>query len=157
MRPSAAADGKALPLGATGPLHSAGKRVGTRRAVVGAVNQETDRADQRQPLHRASPLSLDGALGGAKELGRDEFLKLLVTKLANQDPLKPTEDTEFIGQLASFSSLEQLVQLNETIEGLTAGQSELVNAQALTLIGKDAVLPGDGRDRGRRTACRSTS
>ena len=45
----------------------------------------------------ASPLSLDGALGGAKELGRDEFLKLLVTKLANQDPLKPTEDTKFIG------------------------------------------------------------
>ena len=78
---------------------------------------------------------------GTDELGRDEFLKLLVTKLSNQDPLNPTEDTEFIGQLADFSSLEQLIQLNESIEGLTAGQSELVNSQSLSLLGKQAVVP----------------
>lgn len=75
------------------------------------------------------------------ELGRDEFLKLLVTKLSNQDPLKPTEDTEFIGQLATFSSLEQLINLNDSIETLTLGQAELVNSQALSLIGKEAVVP----------------
>ena len=88
----------------------------------------------------AASAALDEALPTG-ELGRDEFLKLLVTKLSNQDPLNPTEDTEFIGQLADFSSLEQLIQVNESIQGLTSSQNELVNSQALTLIGKDAVVP----------------
>ena len=53
------------------------------------------------------------------ELGKEQFLQLLVTQLQNQDPLNPMEDQEFIAQMAQFSSLEQLMNLNTSMEGLT--------------------------------------
>lgn len=49
------------------------------------------------------------------ELGKDAFLQILVAQMANQDPLSPTSDTEFIAQMAQFSSLEQIQNLNETM------------------------------------------
>ncbi|MCQ4921791.1 hypothetical protein NE686_01720 [Tissierella carlieri] len=48
------------------------------------------------------------------DLDKDAFLRLLTTQLANQDPLNPMEDREFIAQLAQFSSLEQMQNLNKT-------------------------------------------
>lgn len=50
------------------------------------------------------------------DLDKDAFLRLLTTQLANQDPLNPMEDREFIAQLAQFSSLEQMQNLNKSIE-----------------------------------------
>jgi flagellar basal-body rod modification protein FlgD len=54
-------------------------------------------------------------------LGRDAFLQLLTTQLAHQDPMKPQADTEFIAQLAQFSSLEQLQQMRSTLDTIAAG------------------------------------
>ncbi|EGO63153.1 flagellar hook capping FlgD N-terminal domain-containing protein [Acetonema longum] len=48
------------------------------------------------------------------ELGKDQFLHLLITQLQNQDPLNPANDTEFIAQMAQFSALEQMTNLNTT-------------------------------------------
>ncbi len=66
-------------------------------------------------------------------LDKDAFFKLLITQLKNQDPLKPMEDKEFIAQMAQFSSLEQMQNMNENME-------KYLNAKTLTegaaLIGK---------------------
>jgi flagellar basal-body rod modification protein FlgD len=65
---------------------------------------------------RTAKAAESGALGaGMSGLGRDAFLQLLVTQLGHQNPLKPQEDGEFIAQLAQFSSLEQLTQIQQTL------------------------------------------
>jgi len=51
-------------------------------------------------------------------LGRDAFLKLLVTQLQHQDPTKPKEDGEFLTQLATFSSLEKLTEISTSVNAL---------------------------------------
>jgi flagellar basal-body rod modification protein FlgD len=57
----------------------------------------------------------------AKEtMGQDAFLQLLTTQLAHQDPLQPQGDTEFIAQLAQFSSLEQLTQMRGSLDLIAA-------------------------------------
>lgn len=56
------------------------------------------------------------ALKKADGMGRDAFLKLLVTQLQHQDPTKPQADGEFIAQLAQFSSLEQLTHMQTTLQ-----------------------------------------
>ncbi len=53
---------------------------------------------------------------GTKDLGEDQFLSLLVTQLKNQDPLQPMENTEFITQLATFSSLEKLTSIESILK-----------------------------------------
>lgn len=98
-----------------------------------------------------------GALGGVNEaaqsqfsdalqnesLGKEDFLQLLVTQLQNQDPLQPMENTEFVAQLAQFSSLEQLSNVNEQLSGVQMGQMNLSNLQATDLVGQQITARGD--------------
>ncbi|MBI5579433.1 MAG: flagellar hook assembly protein FlgD [Deltaproteobacteria bacterium] len=79
----------------------------------------------------------------SSSLDKDAFLKLLTTQLQNQDPLNPTDSTEFTAQLAQFSSLEQLSNINETLSTLNLYQASINNAQAVGFIGKDIVANGN--------------
>lgn len=56
---------------------------------------------------------------GQQALGQNEFIKILVAQMSNQDPLSPMEDKEFIAQMAQFSSLEQLMNMSQAIDRLS--------------------------------------
>ncbi|MBR56490.1 MAG: flagellar hook capping protein [Myxococcales bacterium] len=75
-------------------------------------------------------------------LGRDQFLKLLISQLENQSPLNPMDSTAFVAQLAQFSSLEQLTQVNEGLASISVGQAGMINNQAVGLVGRTVVYPG---------------
>jgi len=80
---------------------------------------------------------------GSADLGKDDFLKLLVVQFQYQDPLNPMEDKEFIAQLAQFSSLEQLMNLNGSMQGLTAATYEQQMLNATSFIGKNVIARGN--------------
>lgn len=73
-------------------------------------------------------------------MGKEDFLTLLVAQLQNQDPLNPDDATEFTAQLAQFSSLEQLVNLNESVDALATSQQASDQLSAMGLLGKDVVF-----------------
>ena len=77
------------------------------------------------------------------ELGKDEFLMLLVAQLQNQDPLNPTDSTEYVAQLAQFSSLEQLMSVNGNLEAIQGYQTSLNRSLATSLFGKTIVATGN--------------
>ena len=87
--------------------------------------------------------STELASSQAPVLGKEDFLHLLITQLQNQDPLNPTDHTEFTSQLAQFSSLEQLNNVNDNLEQLQNFQASTNNSQAVSLIGKEITAKGN--------------
>lgn len=80
---------------------------------------------------------------GSSELGKDAFLQLLVTQLKNQNPLDPQDNSEFVAQLAQFSSLEGITTLNDTVSGLATSYNSSQALQASSLVGRSVIAPGD--------------
>ncbi|SDY71974.1 flagellar basal-body rod modification protein FlgD [Evansella caseinilytica] len=81
---------------------------------------------QKAQQQRAASSSLD----------KDAFLKILITQLQYQDPLNPMEDKEFIAQMAQFSSLEQVTNLNSTMQKFIEQQTEYQLISNSELLGK---------------------
>lgn len=83
---------------------------------------------------------------GKDSLGKDDFFRLMITQLKNQDPLNPTDGTQFSAQLAQFSSLEQLSNMNDALkQSLDANYllaQSVNNTMAVSLIGKEIKLNG---------------
>ncbi len=84
---------------------------------------------------------------GKSELGKNDFLNLLVTQLRYQDPMEPMKDSNFIAQLAQFSSLEQLSSINTSLGNSTeldyVLSQTIANTMATTIIGKEIVAEGN--------------
>ena len=85
-----------------------------------------------------------GLVAPKNELDKDAFLTLLLTQMTHQNPLEPMNNTEFLAQLAQFSSLEQMQNVSAGIEQLSKNQSLATNSQLINLIGKRVLLPGNG-------------
>lgn len=71
-----------------------------------------------------------------KELGRDEFLKLLIAQLENQDPTSPQENGEFVAQLAQFSQLEESQKMSESFSQFSSSFQSTQHLQATSLVGR---------------------
>lgn len=81
--------------------------------------------------------------GGLNTVDFNTFLKLLVAQLKNQDPLNPLEGTEFTGQIAQFSALEQQINSNNYLSQLLEQRDYGQTSLAVSYIGKIALAPGD--------------
>lgn len=83
-----------------------------------------------------------------KEMGKQDFLQLLVTKLTHQDPMNPAEDTDFVAQLAQFSSLEQLENMNallaQDLQWNFLLSQTISNTMATSLIGRSVRADSSG-------------
>jgi flagellar basal-body rod modification protein FlgD len=86
----------------------------------------------------AYPTTASTATTRDDKLGRDAFLQLLVTQLKHQDPMKPTEDGEFLAQLAQFSSLEKLTSIEASVN--TLGQLVLEAQSSVTQPTRGGVV-----------------
>lgn len=80
---------------------------------------------------------------GKSELDKEDFLTLLVTQMQNQDPLNPMDDKEFTAELAQFSSLEQLTQINQGVGALSETKAHQEMVSAASYIGKSVRAVGD--------------
>ena len=103
------------------------------------------------------PPPVEGLLSGPEQLGKDDFLRLLVTQLQYQDPLDPLDAQDFASQLAEFTAMEQQLVTNELLEDQIemseAAMIESQNSVAIGLIGSGVVttgnvtqISGSGRD-----------
>ncbi len=98
---------------------------------VGTAQQALDQYTDREPETKSN------------ELGKNEFMELLVAQMNNQNPLEPQDNTEFIAQLAQFSTVEGIENLNGTVGNM---ETELRSSQALqasSMVGRSVVVPNN--------------
>ena len=103
------------------------------------------------PINSTSPLTSSAATtasaaasAAAPALGQDAFLKLLMAQLQNQDPLAPTDGTQFVTQLAQFTQVEQSVAQSTTLGTISTQLQGLSNSNASDLVGKTVTVAGNG-------------
>lgn len=80
---------------------------------------------------------------GSNTLGKDDFLKILMIQLQNQDPLSPMQDKDFIAQMAQFSTLEQITNMGDAINKFVDSQNQNQFLQASAMIGKTVTYLND--------------
>jgi len=95
----------------------------------------------------ASAIPANERIGSQNTLGKDDFLQLLVTQLANQDPLEPMDNEQYITQMATFSQLELLQNMNSNLEkslnwSLLLSQT-INNTMATSLLGREVQVSTD--------------
>jgi flagellar basal-body rod modification protein FlgD len=110
------------------------------------TNLSADEMSQTSRLVNEFNAKINEGKCKSQSLGRDDFLKLLVTQLSYQDPTAPMEDKEFIAQMAQFSSLEQMTNMASDFSRLAA---IITGNEAASAIGKSVeIMEGDNTVQG---------
>jgi len=81
------------------------------------------------------------AEGSRKEMGQEQFLELMTAQLQNQDPFKPMESGDFLSQIAQFSTVEGIGDLNDSFSGLSQSLVSNQALQATNLVGRQVLAP----------------
>lgn len=90
-----------------------------------------------------SDLRLRSQVAQQKTLGQEDFLKLMITQFRNQDPMKPMENGEFLGQIAQFSTVSGIQELQHSFATLSASLQSGQALQAVSLVGRSALVAAD--------------
>jgi flagellar basal-body rod modification protein FlgD len=94
---------------------------------------------QKSTSTTTSTASTKASTTGTTALGKDAFLQLLVTQMKNQNPLDPQDNTAFVAQLAQFSSVESLQNLNTSVGAISSNFSSSQALQASSLVGRSVI------------------
>lgn len=78
-----------------------------------------------------------------KELGQADFLRLMTTQLRHQDPFKPMENGEFLGQIAQFSTVSGIQEMQQSFASLAASLTSNQTLQAATMVGRSVLVPSE--------------
>lgn len=104
------------------------------------INTAMSAADKLKTDNQVNMFNKSIAVNGkqpSQTLGKDDFLKILMTQMTNQDPTEPLDNTQFVAQMAQFSSLEQMLNMNTNFEKIAAMVS---SSQAENLLGRTVEL-----------------
>lgn len=102
--------------------------------TIGSTNTDLDLANLQ--------LGSSAAGKAKKELGQEDFLALMIQQLKNQDPLKPMENGEFIGQMAQFSTVTGIAGMTKSIAGLAEAFNSGQALQAASMVGRTVLTEG---------------
>lgn len=80
---------------------------------------------------------------GSEELGKTQFLELMIAQLENQDPLDPSKNEDFIAQLAQFSSVEGIENLNSSVDDMATAIRSSLTMEAASLVNREVLIPAE--------------
>lgn len=110
---------------------------------MSTVNNETAANSILSNLNIANKNKNEEEDKNPNELGQSAFLELMITQMNNQDPLSPQDNSEFVAQLAQFSSVEGLERLNSRFEEFSGSFMSNQALQASSLVGREVTVPSE--------------
>ncbi len=110
---------------------------------VSGTSSNTGNVNGSKRAAGSSATETGQSVRGSSNLGKDEFLKLLVAQLKNQDPMSPQQNGEFIAQLAQFSTVEGVQSLNKSMESILSNYQSSQALQASSLVGRKVIVATD--------------
>ena len=108
--------------------------------INASAQQSLDALLQKIGVSKSS--SSSGAPAKKTQLGQEDFLKLMTAQLSNQDPFAPQSNDQMIAQMAQFSTVSGIAELNSTMKNVATQLSENRIATAMSFVGKTVLVPG---------------
>ena len=94
-------------------------------------------------IRSAQALNAQATTSSSDELGKNQFLELMIAQMNNQDPLDPAKNEDFIAQLAQFSTVEGIENMNKSIGDMSAALQSSLTVQASSLVGRSVLVPSN--------------